>query len=79
LKKADIMTLEERKLGIIKWITQIGSEKVIEKIERLKGEENWFSQLPNEVKKAIEESKAEGEEGKFMDQKAQNEKLKNLL
>jgi hypothetical protein len=26
------MTLEERKLGIINWITQIGSEKVIEKI-----------------------------------------------
>lgn len=73
------MTLEERKLGIINWITQIGSEKIIEKIERLKGEENWFTQLPNEVQKAIEESKAQGDDGKYMDPEAQNKKLKNLL
>ncbi len=73
------MTLEEHKLGIINWITQIESEKVIEKIERLKGEENWFSRLPNEVQKAIEKSKVQGDEGKHMDPKAQNETFENLL
>jgi len=79
LNKADVMTLEERKLGIINWITQIGNEKIIEKIEHLKGEENWFSQLPEGAQKAIEESKAQADEGKFMDSEAQIEKLKNLL
>lgn len=79
MKKPEVMNIEERKLGLISWITQIGNEEVIEKIEQLKGEESWFNSLPKDVQQAIKESQAQGEEGIFLDTKAQIEKLKNLI
>lgn len=73
------MNLEERKLGLISWITQIGNEEIIGKIEQLKGEEDWFHSSPKEVQQAIKESQAQGERGIFLNTETQIEKLKNLI
>lgn len=73
------MTLEERKIGLINWITKVSSEEVLEKIEQIKGEENWFDSLPAEVQEAVWESKAQGDKGEFQDTEAQYNKLRKLL
>ena len=73
------MDFEERKNGIIDWVAQISSVEVLEKIEQLKEEEDWFDSLPLKVQESILEAKQQGEDGLFMDPLTQEKKLNDLL
>lgn len=73
------MSIEERKLGLINWITRIDEEEVLVKIERLKKEETWFEDLPVEVQDAVMESKAQGDKGSYLDPGIQEKKIKGLI
>jgi len=73
------MTIEERKLSLINWITGISEEEVLESIEALKQGNNWFEDLPVEVQEAVMRSKAQGEKGIYVDPEIQEKKIKSLF
>lgn len=73
------MSIEARKLGLINGITRIDEEEVLMKIERLRQEENWFEDLPEEIRDAVMESKAQGDNGSYVDQRIQEKKIRDLL
>lgn len=54
------MTIEQRKISLINWITNLEDENIIDQIEGFR--KTSLNQLPNEIVKLLTMSAAESEE-----------------
>lgn len=62
------MNIQAEKLELIRWLTSVNDVSIIEKIKsfRLKNSKDWWDEISEAEKQAIEQGLKDAEEGKLI-------------
>ncbi len=62
------MNIQAEKLELIRWLTSVNDVSIIEKIKsfRLKSSKDWWNEISEAEKQAIEQGLKDAEEGKLI-------------
>ncbi len=72
------MNIETRKVNIINWISSIQEEDVLAEMERIQNEKgDWWHNVSNEDKKAINEGMEQLDNGEFLTRSEVKNKIKD--
>lgn len=76
-----VMTIENKKLDLIQWVTSLSDEHIISKLYALKqgSDVDWYDELTTDQKKAIEKSITQADSGSTIPHNEVRKRIKTKI